>query len=77
MASLKIAEHADKAVKEISGGTKRKLCFAISLLGEPEVVLMDEPSTGMDPGSKRFLWDTITKVNAMIRGIMLEISSTN
>ena len=63
--SLKISEHADKPCKNISGGTKRKLCFAISLLGQPEIVLMDEPSTGMDPGSKRFLWDTII---AMFKG---------
>ena len=43
MKSLKITEHADKPCKNISGGTKRKLCFAISLLGQPEIVLMDEP----------------------------------
>ena len=59
MNSLKIVEHANKPSKTLSGGTKRKLCFAISLLGQPESVLMDEPSTGMDPGSKRFLWNTI------------------
>nr|XP_006816829.1 PREDICTED: ATP-binding cassette sub-family A member 5-like [Saccoglossus kowalevskii] len=54
--ALKIQEHADKKTKALSGGTKRKLCFAMSMLGEPQVVLMDEPSTGMDPAAKRFLW---------------------
>ena len=44
-----------------SGGNKRKLCVAVALVGSPGVVLMDEPSTGMDPGAKRFLWDLIRK----------------
>ena len=54
--ALGIREHADKRAKAISGGTKRKLCFAIALLGNPQVVLLDEPSTGMDPKTKRFMW---------------------
>lgn len=56
---LHISEHANKLTKEISGGTKRKLSYVIAMLGAPKVVLLDEPSTGMDPKSKRFLWDTI------------------
>lgn len=44
-----------------SGGNKRKLSVAVALVGSPAVVLMDEPSTGMDPGAKRFLWDLIQK----------------
>ncbi|XP_071105754.1 cholesterol transporter ABCA5-like isoform X1 [Haliotis cracherodii] len=60
IASLKVEEHAKKGAKKLSGGTKRKLSYAISMLGSPEIVLLDEPSTGMDPQSKRFLWDTIS-----------------
>ena len=56
---LQITEHADKKSKECSGGTKRKLSYAISMIGKPSIVLLDEPSTGMDPKSKRFLWDSI------------------
>jgi ABC-type multidrug transport system ATPase subunit len=37
------------------------LSVAVALVGSPAVVLMDEPSTGMDPGAKRFLWDLIRK----------------
>ena len=44
-----------------SGGNKRKLSVAVALVGNPAVVLLDEPSTGMDPGAKRFLWDLIQK----------------
>ena len=60
MEGLRITEHADKFTKDCSGGTKRKLSYAMSMLGAPAVVLLDEPSTGMDPQSKRFVWDTIT-----------------
>ncbi|XP_012548268.1 cholesterol transporter ABCA5 [Bombyx mori] len=56
---LQIAEHAGKNAEECSGGTRRKLSFALAMVGAPRVVLLDEPSTGMDPRSKRFLWDTI------------------
>ncbi|XP_037292721.1 ATP-binding cassette sub-family A member 5 isoform X2 [Manduca sexta] len=56
---LQIAEHAGKHADECSGGTRRKLSFALAMVGAPRVVLLDEPSTGMDPRSKRFLWDTI------------------
>ena len=50
-----------RACESYSGGNKRKLSVAVALVGEPPVVLMDEPSTGMDPGAKRFLWDIILK----------------
>ena len=43
-----------------SGGNKRKLSVAIALIGEPAVVLLDEPSTGMDPEARRFMWDVIS-----------------
>ncbi|XP_063368836.1 cholesterol transporter ABCA5-like [Cydia amplana] len=56
---LQIMEHANKNAEECSGGTRRKLSFALAMVGGPRVVLLDEPSTGMDPRSKRFLWNTI------------------
>ncbi|XP_071532999.1 cholesterol transporter ABCA5-like [Panulirus ornatus] len=56
---LEIEEHKKKMSKDCSGGTKRKLSYIISMIGSPQVVLLDEPSTGMDPKSKRFLWNSI------------------
>lgn len=44
-----------------SGGNKRKLSVCVALVGSPPVVMLDEPSTGMDPGAKRFLWDIIQR----------------
>ncbi|KAH9494888.1 ATP-binding cassette sub- A member 5 [Bulinus truncatus] len=60
VSSLKLHDHKKKLAKKLSGGTKRKLSYIISILGSPRLVLLDEPSTGMDPQSKRFLWDTIS-----------------
>lgn len=59
LTGLQIQEHSGKQSQHCSGGTRRKLSFAMAMVGDPCVVLMDEPSTGMDPRSKRFLWDTI------------------
>lgn len=61
MNQLKINDHGDKYSKHLSGGTKRKLAFAISILSEPKITLLDEPSTGMDPTSKRVFCKTISE----------------
>lgn len=47
-----------------SGGNKRKLSAAIALVGEPLVVFLDEPTTGMDPVARRLLWNTLCRVRA-------------
>lgn len=46
-----------------SGGNKRKLSVAIAMIGNPPVVLLDEPSTGMDPKARRFMWDVISRIS--------------
>ena len=48
--------------KKLSGGNKRKLSVAIALVGAPKLVLLDEPSAGMDPHARRQLWDVIVFV---------------
>ncbi|XP_041532432.1 ATP-binding cassette sub-family A member 17-like [Microtus oregoni] len=53
--------YADKLVKTYSGGNKRMLSTGIALIGEPAVILLDEPSTGMDPVARRLLWDTVAR----------------
>ncbi|XP_001496596.3 ATP-binding cassette sub-family A member 13 [Equus caballus] len=58
---LHLEAHVDKLVATYSGGTKRKLSTALALLGKPDLLLLDEPSSGMDPCSKRYLWKTIMK----------------
>ncbi|XP_051851187.1 ATP-binding cassette sub-family A member 10-like [Antechinus flavipes] len=56
---LKLQEHMNISVKELSAGITRKLCFALSILGNPAVVLLDEPSTGMDPEGQQQMWKVI------------------
>uniref|UniRef100_A0A8D0CJU8 Cholesterol transporter ABCA5 n=1 Tax=Scleropages formosus TaxID=113540 RepID=A0A8D0CJU8_SCLFO len=57
--ALELREHLHKQAKNLSAGIKRKLCFALSMLGNPQIVLLDEPSTGMDPKSKQRMWRAI------------------
>ena len=52
---LKIADHLDKHIWQCSGGTKRKLSFLISMIGDSSTIIMDEPSRGMDPSARRRL----------------------
>ncbi|XP_048195509.1 ATP-binding cassette sub-family A member 13 isoform X2 [Perognathus longimembris pacificus] len=58
---LHLEAHADKLVVTYSGGTKRKLSTALAMVGKPDILLLDEPSSGMDACSKRYLWQTIMK----------------
>ncbi|XP_029455149.1 ATP-binding cassette sub-family A member 5 isoform X2 [Rhinatrema bivittatum] len=54
--ALDLTEHLKKPAKKLSAGMKRKLCFALSILGNPQIMLLDEPSTGMDPRAKQQMW---------------------
>ena len=56
---LSLTPFEKKLSKSLSGGNKRKLSVAIAMIGSPSVVLLDEPSTGMDVASRRFMWDVI------------------
>eukprot|EP00094_Tigriopus_californicus_P002639 TCALIF_02551-PA protein Name:"Similar to Abca7 ATP-binding cassette sub-family A member 7 (Rattus norvegicus)" AED:0.06 eAED:0.06 QI:3223/1/1/1/0.88/0.92/28/283/1389 len=62
---LGLVAYSDRCAGTYSGGNKRKLSTAIALVGNPSIVFLDEPTTGMDPGARRFLWNTILE---MIRG---------
>ncbi|KAL8163512.1 UNVERIFIED_CONTAM: ATP-binding cassette sub- A member 5 [Gekko kuhli] len=57
--ALDFEEHLQKKTKKLAAGIKRKLCFALSMLGNPYVTLLDEPSTGMDPKAKQHMWRAI------------------
>ena len=61
----------NKAASTLSGGTKRRLSIAISLIGNPSVWLLDEPTTGLSVESKREVWDIISKQKAAGRCVVL------
>ncbi|XP_052615063.1 ATP-binding cassette sub-family A member 17-like isoform X4 [Peromyscus californicus insignis] len=63
--------YADKLVKTYSGGNKRMLSTGIALIGEPAVIFLDEPSTGMDPVARRLLWDTVAQARESGKAIVI------
>ncbi|KAM9515993.1 phospholipid-transporting ATPase ABCA7 isoform 2-T2 [Guaruba guarouba] len=71
IAKMGLVPHADRPAGKYSGGNKRKLSTAIALLGSPPVVFLDEPTTGMDPRARRFLWDRILSVIREGRSVVL------
>ena len=62
---FELGEAADKPASTYSGGMKRKLDLAMTLVGDPKVIFLDEPTTGLDPRSRRTMWD-------IIRGLVAE-----
>jgi ATP-binding cassette subfamily A (ABC1) protein 3 len=60
---MSLGEFTKKIAGRLSGGNKRKLAVAISFLCSPPIVLLDEPSTGMDPEARRFMWSVIHKIS--------------
>ena len=51
--------HENKLSKQLSGGMKRKLSLAMALIGDSKVIILDEPSSGLDVESRRQIWDLI------------------
>eukprot|EP01065_Artemidia_motanka_P007592 TRINITY_DN137_c0_g1_i12.p1 TRINITY_DN137_c0_g1~~TRINITY_DN137_c0_g1_i12.p1 ORF type:complete len:1800 (+),score=711.39 TRINITY_DN137_c0_g1_i12:86-5401(+) len=64
VAVLDLKRHKDKICKSLSGGNKRKASIAISLVGGPAVVLLDEPTAGMDPAARRRLWTALQRIGS-------------
>lgn len=62
MTQLKLGQYAGFKVNALSGGNKQKVLIARALIHEPEVVILDEPTVGLDPDIRRQLWDIIAKL---------------
>ena len=68
---LGIQEYIDRQSGSYSGGNKRKLNVAMALVGDPPVIFLDEPSTGVDPVARRNLWKIIEKIQAAGQSVIL------
>ena len=60
---LNLLDHRDKPAGTLSGGNKRKLSVAMATLGNPPIILLDEPSAGMDPEARRFMWSVVANIS--------------
>ena len=60
---LNLSEHREKPAGTLSGGNKRKLSVGIAIVGNPPIILLDEPSAGMDPEARRFMWSVVEKIS--------------
>jgi ABC-2 type transport system ATP-binding protein len=68
---VQLDEKRRARVGKLSGGQKQRLALACALVGDPELLFLDEPTTGLDPQSRRQLWDLITELKASGRSIVL------
>ena len=66
-----LTEKRSARVKTLSGGQKRRLDLAVALVGDPEVVFLDEPTTGFDPAARRNAWEMIRSLRALGKTILL------
>jgi ABC-2 type transport system ATP-binding protein len=71
IAMVQLQEKARSRVGQLSGGQKQRLALACALVGDPELLFLDEPTTGLDPQSRRQLWDLIEAFKSDGRSILL------
>jgi ABC-2 type transport system ATP-binding protein len=66
-----LEEKRDARVKTLSGGQKRRLDLGLALVGNPELLFLDEPTTGFDPAARRAAWDMVRSLRALGKTILL------
>jgi ABC-2 type transport system ATP-binding protein len=68
---VQLVEKRDARVRTLSGGQKRRLDLGLALVGDPEVIFLDEPTTGFDPTARRAAWETVRNLRALGKTILL------
>jgi ABC-2 type transport system ATP-binding protein len=64
-------EKADARTKDLSGGQKRRLDLALALIGDPDLIFLDEPTTGFDPAARRTAWGVVRKLKELGKTMLL------
>ena len=73
LAFVQLTERADSKVEPLSGGMKRRLTIARALVNEPEIVLLDEPTTGLDPQARHLVWERLFRLKQ--QGVTLVLTT--
>ena len=71
IAALELGERRNAQTRELSGGQRQRLAVALALVNDPELIFLDEPTTGLDPAARRSLWDLIRDLRAAGRTVLL------
>jgi ABC-2 type transport system ATP-binding protein len=71
LALVGLEDRADERADRLSGGQRRRLDVALALVGDPELIFLDEPTTGFDPAARRQAWDVVDGLRALGRTIVL------
>jgi len=66
-----LTDKRDARVRTLSGGQKRRLDLGLALVGDPELIFLDEPTTGFDPGARRSAWETIRNLRSLGKTVLL------
>jgi ABC-2 type transport system ATP-binding protein len=66
-----LQEAADRRARTLSGGQQRRLDFALALVGDPELIFLDEPTTGFDPAARRAAWDVVRALRDLGKTVLL------
>ncbi|HSJ00351.1 MAG TPA: ABC transporter ATP-binding protein [Patescibacteria group bacterium] len=66
-----LGEQRDRRIRQLSGGQKRRVDLAVALSGDPELLFLDEPTTGFDPSARRQAWETVRGLTALGKTIVL------
>lgn len=68
---VEMADRADALVRDLSGGQQRRVDLALALAGDPDLVFLDEPTTGFDPAARRRTWEAIRNLVGLGKTVLL------
>jgi len=74
IALLALSEHERRSVGSLSGGLRRRILIGLALLGDPPLLVLDEPTTGLDPASRRTVWSVLRQI--VQQGTTVVLSTT-
>lgn len=62
---INLTDHRDKRVKSLSGGQRQRLAIGLAMISDPQIIFLDEPTTGLDPQARRNIWDIVLKLKEL------------